>query len=159
MANPEKMLFRGKVVAVAEKDTAEGLREVVLHPGAVAIIVEDEAGRVLLVRQNRAGADGPLWEIPAGTLEPQERPLTTARQELWEETGIFARSLRFLAAFYPTPGYSSERIYLFRAGDIQGQPKPNSEILEVRFFTKGEITALAKKGLGDGKTLAALAFL
>jgi ADP-ribose pyrophosphatase len=130
---------------------------VVLHPGAVAVLVRDRAGRVLLVRQHREGAGGPLWEIPAGVLERGERPLAAAQRELWEETGLTARHWRYLGTVYPTPGYSTERTYLFLAGDPSGEPGARSEVDEVRFLSVAEIQRLARAGVGDAKTLAALA--
>lgn len=130
-----------------------------LHPGAVAVLVRDEGGRVLLVRQRREGAGGPLWEVPAGTLERGERPLAAAKRELAEEAGLTAGSWRYLGLAYPTPGYSDERTYFFLARDVAGHAAPRSEVDEVGFFTVGEVRALARRGEGDAKTLAALALL
>ncbi|MCS7240803.1 MAG: NUDIX hydrolase [Candidatus Bipolaricaulota bacterium] len=128
------------------------------HPGAVAILVTDGEGRVLLVRQQRAGAGKKLWEIPAGTLEHGEKPRACAIRELREETGLFGK-LQFLGAIYPTPGYSTERIYLFQLLDTPSFAQADHEVEEARFFTIDEILELARRGEGDGKTLAALAIL
>lgn len=127
------------------------------HPGAVAILVPDEKGRLLLVSQYREGARKGLWEIPAGTLEPDEDPEACARRELQEETGLKPESLRLLGVLYSTPGYSTEKIYVFLAEKVSGHAQASSEIDRVRFFAPFEILELAKKGEGDGKTLAALA--
>lgn len=163
-ANPERggpgsVAFQGRLIAVALRQTNAGGREVVLHPGGVAMVVRDERGRVLLVRQHREGAAGPLWEIPAGVLEPGEKPLAAAKRELREETGLTAARWRYLGMLYPTPGYSSERVYLFLALGVAGPPAARSEVDEARFFTEGEIVLLARRGQGDGKTLAALALV
>lgn len=152
----DKLAFRGRVLRVVVRQTPRGVRELVEHPGAVAILVIDEDGKILLVRQHREGVSGDLWEIPAGTLEPGEKPYSCAQRELREETGLEGK-LRFLGAIYPTPGYSTERIFLFYA-ESSSLAKACSEIEEVRFFTSEEILDLARKGKGDGKTLAALAF-
>ncbi|SQD92102.1 NUDIX hydrolase (modular protein) [Candidatus Bipolaricaulis anaerobius] len=149
--------FRGRAISVAVRATPAGRREVVLHPGAAAALVRDRAGRVLLVRQQREGAAGPLWEIPAGVLERGERPLAAAKRELLEETGLTARRWRYLGTVYPTPGYSTERTYLFLAGDPSGEPEARSEVDEVCFLTVAEVERLARSGAGDAKTLAALA--
>lgn len=154
----EKIAYAGRLLRVLLRQTPRGKREVVWHPGAVAILVTDEEGRVLLVRQHREGAGKALWEIPAGTLEPGEKPYACARRELCEETQLSGK-LRFLGVIYPTPGYSTERIFLFRLMEHQSFALADHEIEEVRFFSVQEILELARKGEGDGKTLAALAFL
>ena len=153
------LVFQGQAISVEVRDAPAGRREVVLHPGAVAVLVRDEGGRVLLVRQHREGVDGPLWEIPAGTIGQGEKPLAAAKRELAEETGLTAGSWRYLGLAYPTPGYSNERTYFFRVEDVEGTPSARSEVDAVRFFTREEILALARCGQGDGKTLAALAWL
>jgi len=147
------------LISVRILETPRGPREVVEHPGAVAIVVQDAEGRVLLVRQLREAVGKEVWEIPAGKLEPGEVPEEAARRELQEETNLSAEELVPLGAIYPTPGYSSEVIYLFLAQGLAGVPQASSEVSEVRFFTPGEVAELARAGEGDGKTLAALALL
>ena len=156
-ADLDSLAFQGRLLRVVLRHTSHGCREVVQHPGAVAILVTDGSGKILLVRQFREGAGRELWEIPAGTLEPGEKPYSCAVRELREETGLSLRP-RFLGVIYPTPGYSTERIFLF-AAKTSDKAVASSEIEEVRFFTKDEILELARRGEGDGKTLAALAFL
>jgi len=153
----DKVAFCGRLLRLVLRQTSRGVREIVEHPGAVAILVFDPLGRILLVRQFREGASRALWEIPAGTLEPGEKPYACALRELREETGLSLRP-RFLGVIYPTPGYSTERIFLF-AAKTEEVPFASHEIEEVRFFTKEEVLELARRGKGDGKTLAALAFL
>ncbi len=153
-----RLAYQGRLLTVLLRETPEGTREVVLHPGAVAVVIPDREGRLLLVRQHREGPGGPLWEIPAGTLEPGETPYTAAHRELLEETGLSGK-LRYLGLLYPTPGYSTERTYFFLVEEVAGTPAARSEVEEVRFFTPQEILDLARKGFGDGKTLAALSFL
>ena len=152
----DSLVFQGRFLRVVLRHTSRGYREVVQHPGAVAILVTDPSGRILLVRQFREGAGRELWEIPAGTVEPGEKPYFCAIRELREETGLSVRP-RFLGVIYPTPGYSTERIFLF-AARAEDKAVASSEIEEARFFTKEEILELARRGEGDGKTLAALAF-
>ncbi|MCS7216629.1 MAG: NUDIX hydrolase [Candidatus Bipolaricaulota bacterium] len=153
-----EVLFSGRLLRVLRRWGPHGPREVVEHPGAVAIVVTDEEGRVLLVRQRREGPGRDLWEIPAGTLEPGEKPYACARRELQEEVGLSGK-LRFLGVVFPTPGYSTERIFLFRLVEGGGAPRAQHEIAEARFFSAEEILNMARRGEGDGKTLAALAFL
>ncbi len=115
-------IFQGKVLHVQVKsirlaDGTESKREVVNHPGAVCIVPVLE-GSVLLVRQYRLPADGPLLEAPAGTREPGEAPEVCAARELREETGYRAGKLHPLGSFFVAPGYSTERIYAYLATEL-----------------------------------------
>lgn len=157
-ADPPRVVYRGRLLRLHLRPTPQGVREVVEHPGAVALLVRDGGGGVLLVRQYREGAGADLWEIPAGTLEPEETPFACAQRELREEVGLAGKP-RFLGVIYPSPGYATERIFLFELVDPKAAPRAQNEIDEVRFFAPAEILALARQGKGDGKTLAALAFL
>ncbi len=157
MAERSEYVFRGKLLTLKLLHTPRGIREIVEHPGAAAVLVVDEAGRVLLVRQLREAVGRELWEIPAGKLEPGEYPELTAQRELQEETGLVAGRLTYLGVIYPTPGYSNERIYLFAAEELKGEARAASEVSEARFFSVEEALRLAFEGQGDGKTLAALA--
>ena len=151
--------FKGRLISVRVVDTPLGRREIVEHPGAVAVLALDREGRVLVVRQRREAVGKSLWEIPAGKLEPGEAPEEAARRELQEETGLFAKTLVPLGAIYPTPGYSNELIHLFLARGIKGIAEARSEISQVRYLPPRELSGLARAGEGDGKTLAALALL
>ncbi len=154
-------VFRGRLIAVRVDETERGPREVVEHPGAVAILAVNERGEVLLVRQYRHGAGRSLWEIPAGTLEPGESPLRCAQRELWEETGLRARRWRKLGTFYTSPGFLNELMHLFLAEELEGEPGPQTEdeVAEISFRRPEEILRAVGSGeVGDGKTLAALAF-
>ena len=106
-------------------------RNVVRHPGAVAIVPVLPDGRVVMVRQYRYAAGKELLEIPAGTLEPDEPPLECARRELIEETGYEAGEMEILLSCYMAPGYSSEVIHLYLAGglrEVGGESEPDEEI-------------------------------
>jgi ADP-ribose pyrophosphatase len=134
-------------------------REVVRHPGAVAIVPLLD-GKVLLVRQYRAPIDKEIWELPAGTIEPGEEPLECAKRELEEETGYRAREWRKLAEFYTTPGFCDERMVLFLARGLEPQPEARpaeEESLEVRAFTFTEAKQMLLRGeLEDAKTIIGL---
>lgn len=138
---------------------AEATREVVAHPGAVAIVAADAEGRVLLVRQWRHAVGGAVWEIPAGTREPGEAPTATAVRELREETGYTAGVWRSLGRAAVSPGYSSEILHFFAATDLRpGLARgDDDERLEARLFTAAEISVLVENGGTDCKTLAGLA--
>ncbi len=99
-------------------------REYLEHPGAVAIVAIDEAGRVLMIRQYRHPAGWQLWEIPAGLRDVcGEPPLETAKRELAEEAGYRAASWRLLADFYSSPGISDERLLVYLATVLEQVPE------------------------------------
>ena len=121
-------LLRSRLVAVRsdkvltpENDVAE--RDVVLHPGAVAVLAVDDADRILMIRQYRHPVQRLLWEIPAGLRDvPGEEPWVTAPRELMEEAGYRAKDWRILADYYSSPGYSTERLRVFLARDLEVIP-------------------------------------
>jgi ADP-ribose pyrophosphatase len=132
-------------------------RAVVVHGGSAVMMPVDGRGRILLVRQYRLPARASLWELPAGRLDPGEKPLQAARRELEEETGYRARRWRKLASFYVSPGYVSERMTIYLATElIAGQPNPMpDERIQVRWFTPAEIERMIDTGrLIDAKTIA-----
>jgi ADP-ribose pyrophosphatase len=135
-------------------------REVVRHPGSVAVLPVHDDGRITLVRQYRRPADALLWELPAGRLEPGEEPSRAAARELEEEAGLSAGSLEPLGApFFTTPGFCDERLQLFRATALRAVPaRPESdECLAARSFSLEELQRLERDGhLRDAKTLLAL---
>ncbi len=99
-------------------------RQVVQHPGAVAVAALDEAGQVLLIRQYRHPVGRLLWEIPAGLRDVDGEPLhDTAARELLEETGYAAADWRVLADYYSSPGISTERIRVFLARELRQVPE------------------------------------
>ena len=93
-------------------------RDVVIHPGAVAVLTLDDADQILMIRQYRHPVGHLLWEIPAGLRDVDgEAPWATAQRELAEEAGYRARDWRVLADYYSSPGYSTERLRIFLARD------------------------------------------
>lgn len=135
------------------------LREVVEHPGAVAIVPILPDGRVAMVCQFRYAVGRISLEIPAGTLEPGEDPLRCAQRELAEETGYQAARWEPLGTIWPTPGYSTEEIALFIARDLTpGEARPEfDENLAVVPMDWPEIWAAIEAGrLRDAKSIVAL---
>lgn len=142
--------------AVDPKSGFEIKRSVVRHGGSAVMLAEDEKRRILLVRQYRLPADKYLWELPAGKLDPGEKPLAAARRELAEETGYRARKWTKLASFFVSPGYVGERMTIFLAQDLTaGQPTPmDDERIETRWFTRREIAEMIRTGkIEDAKTM------
>ncbi|MBO0823000.1 MAG: NUDIX hydrolase [Actinobacteria bacterium] len=107
-------------------------REVVEHPGAVAVVALDQEDRVLMIRQYRHPAAATLWEIPAGLRDVDGEPLVeTARRELAEETGYQAADWWVLADFLPSPGISTERLRVFLARELAMVPAGQREYVRL----------------------------
>ena len=137
-------------------------RELITHPGAVVIIPKRPDGRLVLVRQLRVATGQWIWEFPAGTLEKGESPLHCAQRELQEETGWKAGRLRQVLEFFPTPGISTEKMFLFMADRLQPVDSPGQdedEELEVADFSVAQVEQMIRKGvILDGKTLLGFLF-
>lgn len=114
----EGRLLSLRVDQVRTASGVESVREIVQHPGAVAIVPMDDEQRVLLVRQYRHAVRAELVEVPAGILNPGEDPLTAAQRELREETGRRAGQIDRLGGFYTAPGFSTEYIHLYLARQL-----------------------------------------
>jgi len=160
-------LYRGKIINVRQdmvKDFRDKIafREVVEHPGAVAVLALNKNNEVILVRQHRQPAGEVLLEIPAGKIEPNEDPLSCARREFIEETGLEAASWEELCCFYPSPGFCDEKIYLFRAEDLTNavsatsDPEENISIVNIPISLTVEMISDGR--IKDGKTIIALQF-
>jgi 8-oxo-dGDP phosphatase len=115
------VVVRADKVLTPDHDVAE--RDVVLHPGAVAVLALDDADRILMIRQYRHPVGHLLWEIPAGLRDVAgEKLWVTAQRELAEETGYRAKDWRVLADYYSSPGFSTERLRIFLARDLEPVP-------------------------------------
>lgn len=160
----ETEIYRGRAVHLTRhrvelENGATSIREVVGHPGAVAIVAVDAEGNLLMVRQYRYAVGQELLELPAGTIDPEEEPLHCAHRELEEETGYRAANLTPLSRFYPTPGYCGELIYLYSASDLTPakQCLDEDEFLTPIKIPFTEALELVKKGeIHDGKTQAGI---
>jgi ADP-ribose pyrophosphatase len=150
-------LFRVTEEVARERDGFEIKRSIVRHDGS-AVILAVEGGSILLIRQYRMPAGKPLWEVPAGRLDPGETPLQAAKRELIEETGYRARNWKKLLSWWPSPGFLAEKMTLFLATDLtQGDATPmDDERIEARWFQRKELDAMVRGGrIEDGKTLLA----
>jgi ADP-ribose pyrophosphatase len=133
--------------------------EVIRHPGAAAIVPVMDDHRVLLLKQYRHAVDGYIWEIPAGTLEPDEDAHGCARRELTEETGYTARSFEKLTEITPLPAYSDERIHIYMATGLSrsAQRLDADELLSVhRVDIRQACNMIARGEIQDAKTIAGL---
>jgi ADP-ribose pyrophosphatase len=133
--------------------------DVIRHPGAAAIVPVTTQGNIVLIRQFRYAVDGNIWEIPAGTLEPEESPLACAQRELEEEIGVTATRWHKLVDLMPLPAYSDEIIHLYRAEDLlpAKQHLDPDEILEIHEFSYEDTLEMIRTGvIRDAKTIAGL---
>ncbi len=162
----ENYVYKGKILNL-KKDEVElpdgktSYREIVEHGGGAAILCEKD-GKILLVKQFRYAYKEELWEIPAGKLEKGEPPVNTAFRELEEETGFCAEKMTHLITVYPSPGYTQEKIYIFRAEGLK-KTRTNldeDEFLRAEFVDKEKIFEMRERGeIKDAKTLVALSFI
>ncbi len=156
--------FQGRVIRVTvdEVKLPNGVAtelEVVHHPGGAAVVALDAEERVCLLRQYRYVADGWIWELPAGKLEPSEPPLATAQRELIEEAGVTAARWRSLGTYLSSPGVFSEVLHLFLATELapaRAAPEDN-EVFQVHWVPFKEACERALSGdIRDGKTTLGL---
>ena len=158
------VLFQGKRFRVvrAEQTMPDGtlhFREIVEHPGAVAILPVVDDGRICLIENYRVAAGRGLYELPAGTLEPGEDPLAAAGRELAEETGYRAGRIELMARFFTSPGVLSEQMYLYLATGLKpGEPSREAgEDIRNHLVPWEEAVEMARDGrIEDAKTLVGL---
>ncbi len=134
-------------------------RQIVRHPGAVGIVPILPDGRVLLINQYRIAFRKDIYEIPAGTREPNEEPIITAKREMVEETGYRCGKIELLNSIYTSPGVLQEELFLFLATDLQkGESAPeDGERIEPTPKTWSEIDKMLEAGeIHDAKTIAGL---
>ena len=152
-----RVVYDGKLVDVTLERWGDHDREIVEHPGAVAIVAVDARDNVLLVRQLREPTRKELLELPAGTLDEGEEPLATARRELAEETGFHGGEWRHVASFWTTPGFCRELMHVFVAAGVEEgeQQLEDDESIELVRIPVAEIASRLGE-LEDAKTLAGL---
>lgn len=149
-------------VMVELPDGRRAYRDVVRHPGAVAVLALNDQGDILLERQYRTALDEVILEIPAGKIDPGEDRGLAAARELEEETGFRSNQLNFLGDVILAAGYSDEKISIYLATElIPGRAKlDEDEFLEWHFVPRNEVLDLIRHNqIQDSKTIAALMFL
>lgn len=167
-----RTIFEGRVFTVRVETIplpkgGELQAEIVRHPGSVVIIPVTAQNEIVLVRQYRPAIGRWAWELPAGTLKPNEDVERAARRECQEEIGQIPSRLERLGSYFPTPGYCDEEMTFFSASGLR-EPGPGDEEahqdededIEVRAFGHDELRALIKSGaVIDMKTIAGLSLI
>jgi ADP-ribose pyrophosphatase len=155
--------WKGRMLAVREDrfvydDGEEVTREIVDHPGAVAVVAHDDERLYLVAHAREAVDESELLELPAGKLdEAGESPLEAAMRELAEEIGLHARNWRHLTTCYSSPGFTNETMHLYLATDLYeaDTERDESERMELRLVPLSELDATIR-ACRDAKTLIGL---
>lgn len=155
-------IYDGKIIRleiddVILPDGKHAKRELVRHPGAVALIPITDDGKLVMVEQYRKALGTTLLEVPAGKLEPGEAPEVTARRELEEETGYACGKLELVTTFATSPGFADETIHLFAATGLRKIDNPaagdEDEFVELLEIPVEEAAAMLDQGkIRDAKT-------
>ena len=162
--NNRTTVYHGKVFELVrenvtlENGTTTDL-EFIEHPGATAIIPFLDDKRIVLLKQYRHALKKFIWEIPAGTLDPQEEIISCAKRELIEETGYSAAQWHRLGEITPVPGYSNERIHIFLATELQpaDQNLDEDEVIQVQAVDFLKAFEMIGDGeIQDAKSIAGL---
>jgi ADP-ribose pyrophosphatase len=137
------------------------VKEVIRHPGAVVIVPVLADGRICLIKNYRVAIDSEMIELPAGTLEPNEPPISTARRELVEETGYRCEKIEPLLHLYMSPGILHEKMHVFLATDLSAGPPAREAGEEIENFlvSPGQAQELVRNNtITDSKTVSALLY-
>ncbi|NGX37274.1 MAG: ADP-ribose pyrophosphatase [Chlamydiae bacterium] len=159
-----KEIYQGKIFTL-RRDTLQFDAlpphdwDIILHPGAVALIPVNEKGNLLLIQQWRRAIGKIIYELPAGTLDKEEPPLECAQRELQEETGYKANTLIPLQGFYSAPGFCTEYIHLFIAKDLTESSLPGDiheaiDVVEVSL--EKALTLIDNNEIQDAKTICGI---
>ncbi|RFU65613.1 NUDIX hydrolase [Peribacillus glennii] len=162
-------IFEGKIISlqvdeVQLPDGNRSKREIIKHPGAVAVIAVTEENKIVMVEQYRKAMERSLIEIPAGKLEKGEDPVDSACRELEEETGYECEKMEHITSFYTSPGFADEIVHLYFAHGIRKKENAASvdedEFVEVYELSLIEAEQYIKDGkIRDAKTAYAIQYL
>lgn len=162
-------IFDGKIISLQVDDVKlpndkTSKREIVKHPGAVAIIAITDDNKILFVKQYRKPLERSLVEIPAGRIEINEDPKVTAIRELEEETGYTTKDVQYVTSFYTSPGFADEIIHIYFSNEltqltteVRGDEDEFVEVLELTLDQANEL--LENRAIYDAKTVYALSYL
>ncbi len=154
-------IYEGKILSV-RIDTVElpdkkySKREIVEHPGAVAIVPITDEKEIVLIKQFRKATEAVMFEIPAGKLEINEQPAECAIRELKEETGLDAKKMEHIIEYYSSPGFTNEKIHIFMATEVvigEADPEEDEYIDTVKVNIDEALDMINNGIIKDGKTI------
>jgi ADP-ribose pyrophosphatase len=159
-----EIVFDGKVMTVLKDqielaDGYKSFREVVVHNGGVVVVALKNNDTILLVKQFRYPLKSVSLELPAGKLELNEDPNEACKRELEEETGYQAKNWKSLGYIHTSPGFCTEKLYLYLASDLEfvGEHPDEGEIVKTLEFSKSEVLEMIHNGtINDSKTICAI---
>jgi len=165
-----RTVYRGPVFWVTADQVQEpgGIRvrrDIIHHTGSVVVLAVDDSGptpRILLERQYRHAAQDYLWELPAGRIDPGEKPLPAAQRELLEETGYTATHWRRILHFYASPGFVAETMSVYMATGLRAgkaQPEDDEIILKRMIAMPAALRMVLKGTIRDAKTISSILWL
>jgi ADP-ribose pyrophosphatase len=159
-----ELVFDGKVMTVLKDqielaDGYKSFREVVVHNGGVVVVALKNDDTILLVKQFRYPLKSVSLELPAGKLELNEDPNEACKRELEEETGYQAKNWKSLGYIHTSPGFCTEKLYLYLASDLEfvGEHPDEGEIVKTLEYSKSEVLKMIHNGtINDSKTICAI---
>jgi ADP-ribose pyrophosphatase len=164
-----KTVYKGRIFTVVVDKVREpsGVvvkREIVRHRGSVVILAASggKEPKILLERQYRHAAQAELWELPAGKIDPGEKPLASAKRELLEETGYKARHWKRFLEFYVSPGFLDEMMFIYLATELtlgKAQPEADEFIASHWVSLPAAIKMIARGEIVDAKTACSILWL
>ncbi|WP_202076803.1 NUDIX domain-containing protein [Caldalkalibacillus salinus] len=157
-------IYEGKIIRVQVDDVQlpnghTSKRELVKHPGAVAIVPFTADEKMVLIRQFRKPLEKEIYEIPAGKLESGEDPVICAQRELAEETGYQTEHMSYITSFYTSPGFADEILYLYEATALisgEAQPDQDEFVERVEVTLEQALQLMKEEKIHDAKTCYAL---
>lgn len=162
-------IFSGKVISLHLQEVElpngnQSKREIIKHPGAVAILAVTDDKKIVMVEQYRKALERTIVEIPAGKLEKNEEPSLCARRELEEETGYECKSLELLTSFYTSPGFADEIVHVYIATGLTKKENPaaldEDEFVNLEELTLAEaLKYIKEQKIYDAKTIFAVQYL
>ncbi|MDQ0350920.1 ADP-ribose pyrophosphatase [Alkalibacillus filiformis] len=163
-------IYEGRIIDVEVDDVTlpngeTSKRELVRHPGAVALIALTDKDKIVMVEQYRKALGKSIIEIPAGKLEAGESPKITAARELEEETGYRAQSLSYVVSYYTSPGFADEIIYIYKAEGLEVVSEDQLQMDEDEFVELKEVSIkealrlIEEERIHDAKTIHAIYYL